>query len=135
LDFAGKLGLTVPPYPGSRKVTGVGSIASPCASPTEGTSEELRALWRVGIDAAWFGNDTSLPENAPSSSTHYAQKSQLQAKIDAAQEFFNDFYKKNPVAVNANRLSSICDGLNGSGQVSNCDPALGHNGYTVNMGM
>jgi hypothetical protein len=57
----------------------------------------------------------------------------MQAKIDASQEFFNSFYKKNPVATNANRFSSICDRLNGSGTVANCDPALGHNGYTVNM--
>ncbi len=112
-----------------------GLIASPCASPTEGTYEELRGLWRQGIDAAWFGNNTSLPENSVNSSTHYAQKSQMQAKIDATQDFFSNFYKKNPVAANANRFSSICDGLNGSGTVTNCDPALGHNGYTVNMGM
>ena len=29
-----------------------------------------RALWRVGIDAAWFGDRTDLPENAPGSSPH-----------------------------------------------------------------
>ena len=39
------------------------------------------------------------------------------------------------MATNANRFSAICDSLNGSGTVANCDPALGHNGYTVNMGM
>jgi len=116
-------------------VGSVGSIANPCASATEGTYEELRALWRVGIDAAWFGHDLSLPENAPNSSTHYAPSSQMRAKIDNSQEFFNNFYKRNPVAQNANRFSSICDGLNGTGTVANCDPALGHNGYTVNMGM
>jgi hypothetical protein len=113
----------------------VGSIASPCASPAGGTYEELRALWRVGIDAAWFGNNTSLPENAANSSPHYSQKSRMQAKIDNQQDFFTNFYKKNPVVVNSNRFSSICDGLNGKGTVENCDPALGHNSYTVNMGM
>jgi hypothetical protein len=116
-------------------VGAVGSIASPCAAPTEGTYEELRALWRVGIDAAWFGDNTSLPENAANSSTHYSQKSQIRAKIDASQDFFTNFYKKNPVVTNANRFSSICDGLNGKGTVLNCDPAHGHNSYTVNMGM
>ena len=116
-------------------VGAVGQIGAPCAAPTEGTYEELRALWRVGIDAAWFGNNTSLPENAANSSTHYAPKSQMQAKLDASQDFFNNFYKKNPVVQNANRFSSLCQGLEGSGTVSNCDPALGHNGYTVNMGM
>ncbi len=113
----------------------VGSIASPCATASEGTYEELRGLWREGIDAAWFGDNTSLPENAANSSTHYSQKSQMRAKIDATQDFFTNFYKKNPVATNANRFSSICDSLNGSGTVTNCDPAIGHNGYTVNMGM
>jgi hypothetical protein len=113
----------------------VGSIANPCASSNGGTYEELRALWRVGIDAAWFGNNTTLPENTANSSTHYAQKSQMQAKIDNSQDFFTNFYKKNPVVTNANRFSSICDGLNGTGAVTNCDPALGHNSYTVNMGM
>jgi len=113
----------------------VGSIASPCASSNGGTYEELRALWRVGIDGGWFGNNTSLPENAANASTHYSPKSQIQAKIDNSQEFFNNFYKKNPVEANANRFSSICDGLNGTGSVTNCDPALGHNSYTVNMGM
>jgi hypothetical protein len=112
-----------------------GQIGTPCSAPTEGTYEELRALWRVGIDAAWFGNTSTLPENAANSSTHYAQKSQIQAKIDNSQEFFNNFYKKNPVVVNSNRFSSICDGLTGSGAVAGCDPALGHNSYTVNMGM
>jgi len=116
-------------------VGSAGDIPHPCATPSEGTYEELRALWRVGIDAAWFGDNVSLPENAPNSSTHYTQKSQMRAKIDNSQEFFNNFYKKNPVVTNANRFSSLCQGLDGSGTVTGCDPALGHNGYTVNMGM
>jgi hypothetical protein len=116
-------------------VGAVGSIASPCASATEGTYEEHRALWRLGIDAAWFGNDSSLPENAPNSSSHYAQKSQIQAKIDAIQAYFSNFSKKNPVEPNANRFSSICDRMTGANDPTGCDPALGHNSYTVNMGM
>jgi Glycosyl hydrolases family 8 len=116
-------------------VGSVGDIPHPCATASEGTYEELRSLWRVGIDAAWSGNNTSLPENGSNSSSHYAGKTQMQAKIDNSQEFFNNFSKKNPVEANANRFSSICQGLDGSGTVTGCDPALGHNGYTVNMGM
>jgi hypothetical protein len=112
-----------------------GTADKPCSSPNEGSYEELRALWRVGIDGAWFGNNTSLPENQPSSSPHFGPKSRMQAKIDNQQDFFNNFYKKNPVEANTNRFSSICDGLNGTGTIAGCDPALGHNSYTVNMGM
>ena len=111
-----------------------GNVVAPCATLSNGY-EEQRSLWRVGIDGAWFGNNTSLPENAPNSSTHYPTKSRMQAKIDNTQEFFNNFYKKNPVEPNANRFSSICDGLTAEGTVTNCDPALGHNSYTVNMPM
>jgi hypothetical protein len=114
----------------------LGTITKPCASPGGGTGyEELRSLWRVGIDGAWFGNDTSLPENQPKSSLHYPSKSRMQAKIDNSQDFFTNFYKLNPVEANTNRFSSICDGLNGKGTVTQCDPALGHNSYTVNLGM
>ena len=112
-----------------------GNVAKPCASVNMGTYEGLRSLWRVGIDAAWFGDNTALPENAPKSSPHYPSKSRMQAKIDNTQEFFNNFYKKNPVEPNANRFSSICDSLHGDGTIANCDPAIGHNSYTVNMGM
>ena len=116
-------------------VGAVGQIASPCATPSEGTYEELRSLWRVGIDAAWFGDNSGLPENAAKSSSHYPGKTEIQAKLDNTQDFFNNFYKKNPVEANANMFSSICQGLTGSGAVTGCDPALGHNSYTVNMGM
>ena len=112
-----------------------GMADKPCASPTEGSYEELRGLWRVGIDGAWFGNNTSLPENAANSSPHYGQKSRMQAKIDNQQDFFNNFYKKNPVEANTNRFSSICDRLDGTGTITNCDSAYGHNAYTVNMAM
>ena len=55
--------------------------------------------------------------------------------MDNSQDFFSNFYKKNPVEPNTNRFSSICDGLNGKGDVTGCDPGLGHNSYTVNLGM
>jgi hypothetical protein len=112
-----------------------GNITTPCSVMTMGTYEEMRSLWRVGIDAAWFGNNSSLPENAAKSSPHYVTKTRMQAKIDNTQEFFNNFYKKNPVEPNANRFSSICDRLQADGLVTDCDPAYGHNSYTVNTGM
>jgi len=112
-----------------------GDIEKPCASVSQGTYEEMRAHWRLGIDAAWFGDNTNLPENAAKSSTHYASKSRIQAKIDNTQEFFNNFYKKNPVEANANRFSSICDRLQADGAITNCDPAYGHNSYMVNTAM
>ena len=87
-----------------------GDTAAPCRNITLGAYEELRSLWRVGIDAAWFGN-ASLPETAANSSSHYGPKSRMQAKIDNSQDFFNNFYKNNPVEANANRFSSICDSL------------------------
>jgi hypothetical protein len=59
----------------------------------------------------------------------------MQAKIDNQQDFFNNFYKKNPVEANTNRFSSICDRLDGTGTIINCDSAYGHNAYTVNMAM
>ncbi len=113
-----------------------GNITAPCSAVGGGQPYEWgRSLWRIGIDAAWFGDNTSLPENAPNSSTHYGPKSQMQAKIDNSQEFYNNFYKKNPVEANANRFSSICDNLDPSGTVTNCDSAYGHNSYTVNLAM
>jgi hypothetical protein len=112
-----------------------GMADKPCSVPEEGSYEELRALWRVGIDAAWFGDNASLPENQPGSSPHYGPKSRMQAKIDHQQEFFNNFYKKNPVEPSTNRFSSLCDSLNGKGSVTDCDSARGHNSYTVNMAM
>ena len=112
-----------------------GNIEKPCTVTNSGTYEGLRQLWRTGIDAAWFGNNNSLPENTTNSSPHYGPKSRMQAKIDNTQEFFNNFYKKNPVVTNANRFSSICDQLHSDGTVTNCDPAYGHNSYTVNTAM
>jgi hypothetical protein len=112
-----------------------GKVDKPCATMSTGMYEEMRSLWRVGIDAAWFGNNTSLPENSANSSPHYGTKTRMQAKLDNTQEFFNNFYKKNPVEANANRFSSICDRLQADGAITNCDPAYGHNSYTVNTAM
>jgi hypothetical protein len=113
------------------------SFTTPCSEVggPSGPYEWERFLWRVGIDAAWFGDNTSLPENAPNSSKHYPGKTRMQAEIDNVQNYFNSFYKNNPVEPNANRFSSICDVLSPSGTVTNCDPANGHNSYTVNSAM
>ena len=44
-------------------------------------------------------------------------------------------HEANPVEPNANRFSSICENLSPSGTVSGCDPALGHNSYSVTTGL
>jgi hypothetical protein len=113
-----------------------GDILRPCREIGAGEPYEWgRALWRLGIDAAWFGDNTSLPENAPGASKHFSNKSRMQAKIDNAQGFYADFYKNNPPEPNANRFSSLCHQLSPEGTVTNCDPMYGHNSYTVNMAM
>jgi hypothetical protein len=113
-----------------------GDILRPCRDVGGGEPYEwARAFWRLGIDAAWFGNNTSLSENAPGSSRHFPGKSRMQAKLDNTQGFYADFHKKNPPEPDANRFSSICHHLTPAGTVSNCDPAYGHNSYTVNMAM
>ena len=113
----------------------MGDINTPCSAAGGEPYEWGRALWRLGIDAAWFGNNTALPENKPSSSTHYAGKSRIQAKMDNIQDFYANFYKKNPPEPNANRFSTICQQLGTDGTVTNCDPVYGHNSYTVNLAM
>ncbi len=112
-----------------------GDILTPGTNSGGGTYEWGRALWRLGIDAAWFGDNASLPENKPNSSKHYGPKSRIQAKMDLIQDFFSKFHEKNPVETNANRFSSICDALGPDGAVTDCDPANGHNSYTVNLAM
>jgi hypothetical protein len=116
----------------------IGDIKKPCSQGGGEPYEWGRSLWRLAIDAAWFGNNNSLPENAANSSKHYTAKSRIQAKMDNIQDFFNNFYKKNPPEANANRFSTICDrlGTDGTtGTVGACDPAYGHNSYTVNLAM
>ncbi|MGE5784019.1 MAG: hypothetical protein ACM3ZE_05485, partial [Myxococcales bacterium] len=105
-----------------------GTWDAPCSSHVVNYNW-VRYLWRVGIDAAWFGNRADLPENQPGSSKHYAPKSRMQAKIDLIQDFFNNFYKKNPIEPNANRFSSLCDRLMPDGAITDCDPGFGHNSY------
>jgi hypothetical protein len=112
-----------------------GHIDKPCSSGGGEPYEWGRSLWRLGIDAAWFGNNKDLPENAANSSPHYNTKSRIQAKMDNIQSFYTDFYRKNPPEANANRFSTICDRLGTDGSVTNCDPAYGHNSYTVNLAM
>ena len=111
-------------------VTDWGTYSAPCSAQSDNYNW-ARALWRVAVDAAWFGNRTDIPENLPGSSPHYASKSRMEAKIDNIQEFFNNFYVNNPVEPNANRFSSICQNLQPDGLVTDCDPALGHNSYFV----
>jgi hypothetical protein len=112
-----------------------GHVDKPCSAGDGEPYEWGRALWRLAIDAAWFGNNTTLPENAPSSSQHYTGKSRIQAKMDLIQDFYANFYKNNPPEANANRFSTICHQLGTDGAVKNCDPVYGHNSYTVNLAL
>jgi endo-1,4-beta-D-glucanase Y len=107
-----------------------GTWSAPC-SAGDSNYDWARYMWRVGIDAAWFGNRTDVPENVAASSKHYPTKSRMQAKIDNIQEFFNNFSANNPVEQYANRFSSICGELHPDGAVTNCDPGGGHNSYFV----
>jgi len=111
-----------------------GTYSGPCNS-SGGNYDWSRALWRVGIDAAWFGNRVDLPENKPGGSPHYPQKTRIQAKIDNTQEYYNNFYKDNAPEPNANRFSTICQELRPAGLTTKCDPAYGHNSYFVNTAM
>jgi endo-1,4-beta-D-glucanase Y len=111
-----------------------GRYDTPC-SISGGDYDWSRSLWRVGIDAAWFGNRVDLPENAPNSSPHYPGKTRMQAKIDNIQNFYNNFYVNNPPEPNANRFSTICQFLTPAGTVTGCDPGYGHNSYFVNTAM
>ncbi len=112
-----------------------GTIDRPCSAGGGEPYGWERALWRLSIDAAWFGDNTGLPENKPKSSTHFGTKSRMQAKMDNIQGFFAGFHKNNPPEPNANRFSTLCHQLGTDGTVKNCDPTLGHNSYTVNMAM
>jgi hypothetical protein len=115
-------------------VTDWGHYATPCDANTDNYNWS-RSLWRVAIDAAWFGNRTDLPENNPKASEHFTPKSRIQAKIDAIQDFYANFYLKNPPEPNANRFSTICQNLTPAGTVTGCDPGFGHNSYFVNTAM
>ncbi len=115
-------------------VTDWGTYSSPCDSQSDNYNWS-RALWRVSVDAAWFGNRTDLPENQSDSSGHYPGKSRMQAKVELIQDWYTDFHLDNPPEPNANRFSTICREVNPSGVVSNCDPAYDHNSYFVNTAM
>jgi hypothetical protein len=114
--------------------TDSGDYDAPCNSSIDNYNW-ARYMWRVGIDAAWFGNREDFVENAKNTSRHYSGKSEMQAKIDLIQDFFLNFHVNNPVEPNANRFSSICQNLMPDGTVKNCDPGFGHNSYFVNTAM
>jgi len=114
--------------------TDTGSIAAPCSAQKDNYNWS-RFSWRVGVDAAWFGNRFDLPENSPNSSSHYPNKTQMQAKIDNIQEFYNNFNVNNPPEPNANQFSTICQNLTPAGTVTGCDPGFGHNSYFVNTAL
>lgn len=114
--------------------TDKGTYAAPCSVSIDNYNWS-RFSWRLGVDAAWFGNRLDLPENAPGSSSHYAPETQMQAKIDNIQQFYNGFFVNNPPEAHANRFSTICQNLFPDGAVQNCTPALGHNSYFVNTAM
>jgi hypothetical protein len=112
-----------------------GDSQRPCGESGGEPHQWEQALWRLAVDAAWFGNDRNLPENKTDSSQHFPGKSRMQAKLDSIQGFFADFHKTNPPEPNANRFSSICEQLSPSGTVSNCDPSFGHTPVTVNVAL
>ena len=115
-------------------VTDWGHYQTPCDAQNQ-NYDWARHLWRVGVDAAWFGHRTDLPEIAPGSSKHFPPRSRMQAKIENIQAFFASFQDRNPTEPNANRFSTICQNLEPGGLVTGCDPGLGHNSYFVNTAM
>ena len=116
-----------------------GSYSNPCGgggAATNGNHEWSRGIWRLAIDAAWYGGDESLPENSKAGSGRHPGKGRLQAKLDLLQNFYaHEFPASNPPEPNANRFSRICSQLTPSGKVSGCDPAFEHDGYFVNTAM
>jgi len=111
-----------------------GFYTTPCSRHTDNYNW-ARALWRVGVDGAWFGHRTDLPENTAGSSQHYPGKTRIQAKVENIQDYFTDWHIRNPPEPDANRFSTICRYLNPSGDAANCDPAYDHNSYFVNTAM
>jgi endo-1,4-beta-D-glucanase Y len=115
-------------------VTDWGHYDTPCDANADNYNWS-RALWRLAIDAAWFGDRADLPENAAGSSPHYSGKTRLEARMDNIQGFYARFSQNNPVETNANRFSSICQNLQPDGAATACDPGYGHNSYFVNTAM
>jgi hypothetical protein len=112
-----------------------GDLLHPCSDSGGASRDWARALWRMSVDAAWFGDVTTLPENAAGSSRHSPKKSRMQAKIEEVQAFYAAFHQKNPAEPGANRFSSLCARLGTDGTVTDCDPRLGHNATTVNLAL
>jgi hypothetical protein len=112
-----------------------GTNVDPSSGGDGGNYEWPRYQWRVGIDAAWFGNRQDFVENATGSSRHYAGKSEMEAKNDLIQDFYTNFHQNNPPEPGANRFSTLCDALQPDGSVADCDPGMGHNSVFVNTAM
>jgi hypothetical protein len=111
-----------------------GSYENPCSRGTDNYNWS-RALFRMAVDVAWYGQET-LPESAAGSSAHYPTKSEMQAKLDLIQNFYAlEFPPNNPPEPNANRFSTLCRDLQPDGQVTGCDPAYDHNSYFVGTAM
>ncbi|MBN2527194.1 MAG: hypothetical protein JXR76_12440 [Deltaproteobacteria bacterium] len=120
-----------------------GFYETPCSRPTDNYNWS-RALWRLGVDASWYGEDEGFNSTHGKSSYHYDGKSQVQAKMDLIQNFYaHEFPVDNPVEPNANRFSTICRfltpngeaGLEMDGGMQPCDPAYDHNSYFVGTAM
>jgi hypothetical protein len=111
-----------------------GTYENPCSAMTDNYNWS-RGLFRMAVDAAWYGNE-ALPETADGSSRHYPTKSEMQAKMDLIQNFYAlEFPPNNPPEPNANRFSTLCRGLQPDGLVTDCDPAYDHNSYFVGMAL
>ncbi|MBN2718241.1 MAG: hypothetical protein JXX14_20520 [Deltaproteobacteria bacterium] len=112
-----------------------GFYETPCSRATDNYNWS-RGLWRLAIDAAWYGNDERFNSTSGTSSYHYDGKSQVQAKMDLIQNFYSmEFPVENEAEENANRFSTICQQLTPAGDVTDCDPAYSHNSYFVGTAM
>lgn len=112
-----------------------GTVDTPCSRATDNFNWS-RGLWRLAIDAAWYGTDDRFYSFQDDSSRHYDGKSQAQAKMDLIQNYYSqEFPVQNPGEEFANRFSTICQQLTPAGDVAGCDPAYSHNSYFVSTAM
>lgn len=112
-----------------------GFYTAPCGRATDNYNWS-RGLWRLAVDAAWYGEDKNFNSTTGTSSAHYNGKSQVQAKMDLIQNFYSqEFPQENPGEEFANRFSTICQQLTPAGDVTDCDPAYSHNSYFVGTAM
>ncbi len=112
-----------------------GSYDAPCSAESDNYNWS-RGLWRLAIDAAWYGHDDTFFSATPGSSRHYDDKSEMQAKMDLIQNFYSvEFPAANPPVDFANRFSRICRDISPGGVPTDCDPAYDHNSYFVTTGM